>query len=51
MDKNDPVLERILNKLQEQRYTCKDLEAHLNIANGGIKNWKNGGKSYIIDTL
>ena len=42
----DPVLERILEKLQEQRYTCKDLEIHLNIANGGTTNWKNGGKSY-----
>ena len=43
----DPVLQRIMYKLQEQRYTCKDLEAHLKIANGGVTKWKNhGGKSY-----
>ena len=43
----DPVLQRIMYKLQEQRYTCKDLEEHLKIANGGVTKWKNhGGKSY-----
>ena len=43
----DPVLQRILDKLQEQRYTCKDLEKHISLANGIVTKWKNhGNKSY-----
>ena len=43
----EPVLQRILDKLQERGLTGKQLEAHLNLTNGSVTKWKiRNGKSY-----
>ena len=45
--KFDPVLQRILDKLQERGYTGKQLETHLKLTNGSVTKWKiRNGKSY-----
>lgn len=44
---DDPVVIHILNLLQQQKKTGKDLERALGLANGAVSKWKYSGvKSY-----
>jgi transcriptional regulator with XRE-family HTH domain len=44
---DDPVVLRILNELQKQKKTGKDLEQALGLSNGSVSKWKYLGiKSY-----
>lgn len=43
----EPVLQRILDKLQEKGFTGKELELHLKLSNGSVTKWRiRNGKSY-----
>jgi transcriptional regulator with XRE-family HTH domain len=51
---DDPVVLRILNELQKQKKTGKDLEQALGLSNGSVSKWKYLGiKSYknYLDTI
>ena len=44
----DPIFQRILNRLYETGHTDKELLRHLGLANGSMTKWKfHGGESYL----